>query len=152
MHFHPSVFHRGFSRRLFAWSLLIPKIYRERDSGKIDYTVVLSGENRKLRDDIRRARSAVSAVWFARDLINTPANDMTPAHLANAALSLKQRNLSVKVLEKTDVRKHGMGAYLSVSQGSDEPPKFIILHYKGASGSPLVLIGKSITLTAAGYQ
>ena len=144
----PADFLEGFLLGLYTFR----KYTGERDTGKIDSIVVLSGKIRKLRGDIRRTKSAASSVWFTRDLINTPANDMTPAHLANAALSLKQKNLSVNVLEKNDVRKLSMGAYLSVAQGSDKPPKFIVLHYKGASGSPLVLIGKSITFDSGGLS
>jgi len=144
----PADFLEGFLLGLYTFR----KYTGERDTGKIDSIVVLSGENRKMGDDIRRTKSAASSVWFTRDLINTPANDMTPTHLANAALSLKQKNLSVNVLEKNDVRKRGMGAYLSVAHGSDEPLKFIILHYRGASGSPLVLIGKSITFDSGGLS
>jgi leucyl aminopeptidase len=144
----PADFLEGFLLGLYTFK----KYSGENNKDKIASLAVLSGANRKLQEDIRRAQSAASAVWFARDLINTPANDMTPTHLADAALSLKQKNLSVKVLEKNDVRRQGMGAYLSVAHGSDEPLKFIVLHYKGASGSPLVLIGKSITFDSGGLS
>jgi leucyl aminopeptidase len=144
----PADFLEGFLLALYTFK----KYTGEGDTGKIDSFVVLSRENRKLRDDMMRAKSTASAVEFARDLINTPANDMTPTDLAHAALSLKQRNLSVNVLEKTDVRKLGMGAYLSVAHGSDEAPKLIILHYRGAVGPPLVLIGKSITFDSGGLS
>jgi leucyl aminopeptidase len=144
----PADFLEGFLLGLYTFR----KYSGEKNKGEIGSIIVLSAESRKLRDDVRRVKSTASAVWFTRDLINTPANDMTPTHLADAALSLKQENLSVKVLEKNDVRKRGMGAYLSVAHGSDEPPKFIILHYKGASGSPLVLIGKSITFDSGGLS
>jgi leucyl aminopeptidase len=144
----PADFLEGFLLGLYTFR----KYTGEKNKGEIGSIVVLSGDTRKLGDDLRRTKSAASAVWFTRDLINTPANDMTPTHLANAALTLKQKNLSVNVLEKKDVRKLGMGAYLSVAHGSDEPPKLIILHYKGASGPPLVLVGKSITFDSGGLS
>jgi len=77
---------------------------------------------------------------------------MTPSDLANAAVSLRQKNLSVKVMEKKDAEKLGMGAYLSVAKGSKEPPKFIVLEYKGSKGKPLALIGKSITFDSGGIS
>ena len=83
---------------------------------------------------------------------------MTPSGLAKAAVSLKQKNLSVKILEKKDAEKLGMGAYLSVAKGSKEPLKFIVLEYKSAkgkpaeAGKPLVLIGKSITFDSGGIS
>ena len=62
---------------------------------------------------------------FAKDLVNTPSNDMTPTVLSNVAKSISGKKIKVKVLEKKDIEKEGMGAYLSVSKGSVEPPKLI---------------------------
>jgi leucyl aminopeptidase len=118
----------------------------------IENILILSKPSKTLEENLRWTKAAASAVNFARDLINTPANDMTPSHLASAALSLKQKNLSVKVIENKDARKLGMGAYLSVSLGSDTPPKFIILHYNGSKAPPLVLIGKSVTFDSGGLS
>jgi leucyl aminopeptidase len=79
---------------------------------------------------------------------------MTPSHLAKIAQSLKKPALSVKILEKKDAEKLGMGAYLSVAYGSHQSPKFIILHYKGKKGksAPLIIIGKSITFDSGGLS
>jgi leucyl aminopeptidase len=103
-----------------------------------------------LRNQIHWTEVVVSATHFARDLVNTPSNDMTPSALARAARSLK--NVSVNVIEKKQAEKLGMGAYLSVSRGSAEPPKFIVLSYKGKNTRPLVLIGKSITFDSGGIS
>lgn len=119
---------------------------------KIDSITLLSKTSKELNDKLKWTKTVTTAVWFARDLINTPSNDMTPSHLAKAALSLKQKNISVKVLERKVVEKLGMGAYLSVAKGSKEPPKFIVLEYRGAKGKPLVLIGKSITFDSGGIS
>jgi leucyl aminopeptidase len=89
---------------------------------------------------------------FVRDLVNVPANEMTPAGLARVAASLKRKALSVKVLEKKELEKLGMGAYLAISYGSAEPPKFIVLEYKGSRKAPVVLIGKSITFDSGGLS
>ncbi|MDI6801963.1 MAG: leucyl aminopeptidase [Thermodesulfovibrionales bacterium] len=97
-------------------------------------------------------RVLVDSVNFARDIINTPSNDMTPDVLSNNALGLSSRKIKVKVLEKRDIEKEGMHAYLSVSRGSTEPPKFIVLQYKGGKGAPLALIGKSITFDSGGIS
>jgi len=94
----------------------------------------------------------VSAVNFAKDLINTPSNDMTPDVLSKIARSLSGGKTKVRILEKKDIEKEGMGSYLSVSKGSDEPPKFIILEYKGVKGTPVALIGKSITFDSGGIS
>lgn len=97
-------------------------------------------------------QTVVDASNFARNIINTPANDMTPTNLADIANSLSSKMIKVKILEKKDALKEGMNAYLSVAKGSTEPPKFIIIDYKGGKGSPYVIIGKSITFDSGGIS
>lgn len=128
------------------------KYLAEKNGKDIESFTILSKTSKTLEDEIRWVRTAVSSVHLARDLINTPANDMTPAHLAGVALSMKRNKLSVKVLEKKDAQKLGMEVYLSVAKGSKEPPKFIVLEHKGKIEPPLVLIGKSITFDSGGLS
>jgi len=131
---------------------------KEKDNKKIDNITILSKTSKRLSDELKWTETITSSVYFARDLINTPSNDMTPSDLAKAAVSLKQKNLSVRILEKKNAEKLGMGAYLSVAKGSKEPLKFIVLEYKGAKGNPaeaglpLALIGKSITFDSGGIS
>ncbi len=101
---------------------------------------------------VKWLQTLVSAVYLARDLINTPANDMTPSVLARLSKELSGRSIKVKVLERKDIEKEKMGAYLSVTKGSDEPPKFIIIEYRGGKGQPVVLIGKSVTFDSGGLD
>ena len=89
---------------------------------------------------------------FARDLINESPTVTTPAYLANVAKQLaKNGDITVEVLEKKEVAKLGMGAYLAVNQGSAEPPKFIKLTYKGGK-KKIVIAGKTITFDTGGLQ
>lgn len=131
---------------------------KEKDNKKIDNITILSKTSKRFSNELKWTKAIISSVYFARDFINTPSNDMTPSDLAKAAVSLKQKNLSVKILEKKDAEKLGMGAYLSVAKGSKEPPKFIVLEYKGSkgksaeAGNPLALIGKSITFDSGGIS
>jgi leucyl aminopeptidase len=101
---------------------------------------------------VSRLAATVSAVNFARDLINTPANDMTPAILAKTARGIAKGKVSLQVLDRKDAERAGMGAYLSVARGSAEPPKFIVLKYHGGKGAPIALIGKSITFDSGGIS
>jgi leucyl aminopeptidase len=97
-------------------------------------------------------QTLASAVYLARDLVNTPANDMTPTALAKLSKELAGKRVKVKVLERKDIEKEKMGAYISVTKGSDEPLKFIIIEYKGGKGQPIVLIGKSVTFDSGGLD
>jgi leucyl aminopeptidase len=121
---------------------------KEEDMKGLRNVTVLSGED--LRAGIRWTETVVAANHFARDLVNTPANDMTPSALAKAARSLK--GVTVKVIEKKEAERLGMGAYLSVARGSMEPPRFIVLTYRGKDVPPLALVGKSITFDSGGIS
>jgi leucyl aminopeptidase len=125
------------------------KYKKSENSTEIKSVKILSDEK---EIHLKRLHTVVSALNFARDLVNTPSNDMTPTAISNAAKSLSGKKVKVKVLEKGDAEKEGMGAYLSVSKGSAEPPKFIVVEYKGGKGNPLVLIGKTITFDSGGIS
>jgi leucyl aminopeptidase len=125
---------------------------KEKDNKKIDNITILSKTSKKLSNELKWTKAIISSVYFARDLINTPSNDMTPTHLAKTALSLKNKMISVKVLERKDAERLGMNVFLSVTKGSHEPSKFIVLEYKGAKSKPLALIGKSITFDSGGIS
>lgn len=104
----------------------------------------------------------IAGVALAREWGNRPANFATPGKLAEAAKNIvKQGNaghdkktFTCDVLDRSKVEKLGMGAFLSVARGSDEPLRFIVLQYKGASKKqqPLVFVGKGITFDSGGIS
>ncbi|QPC47354.1 leucyl aminopeptidase [Mangrovibacillus cuniculi] len=92
---------------------------------------------------------------FARTLVNMPANILTATALAEKAVKMaKELDLEVEILEKEDLERLGMGAFLAVNQGSTEPPKMIVLKYQGKETweDPLALVGKGITFDTGGYS
>lgn len=121
---------------------------KEENHKEIKKITILTNE--KLDKQIKWTEATVSAAHFARNLVNTPSNDMTPSALVKAARSLK--NVYVKVIEKNEAERLGMGAYLSVAKGSNEPPKFIVITYKGKNAAPVVLVGKAITFDSGGIS
>jgi leucyl aminopeptidase len=100
------------------------------------------------------AKALASGMAFTKRLGNLPGNVATPSYLASEAMKLKKMGIAVKVLEKKDCEKLGMNTFLSVSQGSAQPPKFIIMEYKGGpkGGKPTVLVGKGITFDTGGIS
>lgn len=99
--------------------------------------------------------AVASGVSFAKDLGNLPPNVCTPTYLAEQAQALgKKHDFKVKVLERDELKKLGMGSFLAVAQGSEEPPKFIIMqHLKGKKDQkPVVLVGKGITFDTGGIS
>jgi leucyl aminopeptidase len=97
-----------------------------------------------------------AAARVQRDLANLPPNVCTPTYLAEQAKALAKSHSSVKVtvLDEAGIRKEKMGCFLAVTQGSAEPPRFIIIEYKGpkAPKAPVVLVGKGITFDTGGIS
>jgi leucyl aminopeptidase len=98
-------------------------------------------------------------VNFARYLADMPANYCTPTFLAksaeNLAKSTKQSKITCQVLKPNAIKKLKMESFLSVSKGSDEEPRFIVLDYQGTSKDstpPIVLVGKGITFDSGGIS
>jgi leucyl aminopeptidase len=104
--------------------------------------------------DIRRGQIIADSVSFVRDLVNEPSSVTTPTFLAAIAKSLTEHDsqLSCEILEKSDMKKLGMGGILGIAKGSDEDPKFISLAYKGGGDKTIALIGKGITFDAGGLS
>jgi leucyl aminopeptidase len=103
-----------------------------------------------------QALAISDGVNTARELGNLPGNICTPAYLAKTARKLgkKQDTLSVEVLNESDMKKLKMGALLSVSQGSKQGAKLIVMHYQGgnAGDKPVVLVGKGVTFDSGGIS
>lgn len=89
-----------------------------------------------------------------KDLGNAPGNVCTPKYLANFVKKLAKDldNTDVSVLKEFGIEELGMGALLSVSQGSAEKPRLITIEYKGGKGDPIVLIGKGVTFDTGGIS
>lgn len=92
-------------------------------------------------------------VNYARTLCNLPGNVLTPTRMEQEAKQLSEAYpIDVKVLERAEAEALGMGAYCGVAQGTAEPPKFIVLEYKGSKGKPVALVGKSVTFDTGGIS
>src|SRR5213595_172112 len=92
---------------------------------------------------------------LTRDLGNLPGNICTPSYLAERAQALaKELDFSCQVLDRPQLEELKMGSFLSVTNGSEQPPKFIVLEYNGAGKKqkPLVLVGKGITFDSGGIS
>src|SRR5712692_5577607 len=109
-----------------------------------------------LEQGIRRGSVLAEAANFARDLVNEPPNVLTPTELANrASMMAKQFGMECEVLDRPQMQELGMGGLLGVAQGSAEPPKFIILRYRGTPDSidkGMALVGKGITFDTGGIS
>ncbi len=111
---------------------------------------------RSLQASFDQAAATVQGVEFAKEWANRPGNHATPTMLGEAAKSLAkgQAALQCEVLGPKEVAKLGMGSFMSVAQGSNEPLRFIVLRYNGAAKTvaPTVLVGKGITFDTGGIS
>lgn len=103
---------------------------------------------------VKVGQAVANGVKLARDLVNQPPNFLTPTRFADMAheMAASRPGLRVKVLEREDMAKLGMGAILGVAQGSAEPPKFIMLDHGPANEPPVVIVGKGITFDSGGIS
>jgi leucyl aminopeptidase len=104
---------------------------------------------------LETGRIFAEGTCLARDLVNTPGNKMTPSILAAKAEEIGERHgMEVSILERAEMEELGMGALLAVAQGSDEPPKMIVIKYQGRDewDDVLALVGKGLTFDTGGIS
>jgi leucyl aminopeptidase len=118
--------------------------------------LVSAGDEAAAEAAIERGLAVGEAVNWARRLANEPANLLTPTLLAEEARQLAERaGLEFEALDADACRALGMGSFLSVARGSIEPPRFIVLRYRGGGageGYDLALVGKGITFDSGGIS
>ena len=121
------------------------------------FTIALPGqENQGLAEAAEHGRLIAEAQNFTRDLINEPANKLTPAALAEAARQMASEfGLEYKVLDEQAMSSLGMGALLGVAQGSTNPPFLISLEYRPSRTEgkhEIALVGKGVTFDTGGIS
>ena len=121
--------------------------------------IINTGDNRTVKSGQRaldRGAAVGRGINEARRLADLPGNVCTPTYLAQQARALAKGNgkLTTTVLEEKKMRELGMGSLLSVTAGTDQPAKLIVMNYKGgkAGQKPYVLVGKGITFDSGGIS
>jgi leucyl aminopeptidase len=117
---------------------------------------VRAGGTAAARRGLAHGSALASAMTVQRDLANLPANVCTPEYLAERArdIAKKYRSVRVQILDEAAIRRQKMGCFLAVTQGSAQPPRFIVLDYRGGKSerAPVVLVGKGITFDTGGIS
>jgi leucyl aminopeptidase len=133
-------------------------ITREAEYGEIKHLLIVTSDEAELpalEKGSHKGRVLAEATNVARDMVNEPANYMTPGDMAEAASKLAEAyGLEISVLESEQMEELGMGALLGVSQGSQQPPKLIVLNYRGSNTAEpdIALIGKGVTFDSGGIS
>jgi leucyl aminopeptidase len=104
----------------------------------------------------KHAQAIAAGMAFTKDLGNLPPNLCHPSFLAEEAKTLAKahKNLKVEILDEKKLKELGAGAFLAVSQGSEQPPRMIVLHYQGGKKSekPFALVVKGVTFDTGGIS
>jgi leucyl aminopeptidase len=122
---------------------------------KIGVSVAGRSDAAKAMLGAKHGDAIVEGMSLAKDLGNLPPNVCTPAYLARTAQKLAKGNgkLTTRIINETDMKRLGMHSLLSVTAGTSEPAKLIVMQYKGGGKSkPIVLVGKGVTFDSGGIS
>ena len=126
--------------------------YKSEKSPRVKFTVY---SERDYTAAVQNGKMLGECTNLARDLVNTPAADMTPAILAQkAAAQAELSGVKYEILDEFEIEKLGMGSFMAVARGSVNPPRLIVLRYQGDpdSDSIVALVGKGLTFDSGGYD
>ncbi|WP_435061331.1 leucyl aminopeptidase [Amycolatopsis thermoflava] len=120
----------------------------------VDFATPADGTKRAHTATLKAATAIAEAVIIARDLINTPPNDLFPASFAERARKVAEANdLDFEVLDEKQLKRKGFGGILGVGGGSSRPPRLVRVSYKGPKAAKKVaLVGKGITFDSGGIS
>ncbi|MEW6376550.1 MAG: leucyl aminopeptidase [Thermodesulfobacteriota bacterium] len=124
---------------------------------EIEETIILGETDEEMKlveNGLKTGKIVSEAVCMARDLVNGPSNQITPMVLAEKAQKIaKAQGMEFQVMEVSQAEAMGMGAFVAVAKGSQEPGKFITLEYNKDKGlDTIVLVGKGITFDSGGIS
>ena len=122
---------------------------------KLTFAVERRTELAAAEEALTQGLAIAEGMALAKNLGNLPGNVCTPSYLAETAQRIAQEHsVDCLILERADMEALGMHSLLSVAKGSHQPPKLIVLHYKGGKKDekPLVLVGKGITFDSGGIS
>jgi leucyl aminopeptidase len=120
----------------------------------VDFVQPADGTGRAHKATLKAATAIAESVLIARDLINTPPNDLYPASFAERARKLAEANdLEYEVLDEKALKRKGFGGILGVGGGSSRPPRLVRVRYRGPkAGKKIALVGKGITFDSGGIS
>ena len=130
----------------FVFELLLKK-------PPIEHLVVLCSEPEKEQALFQSEFAPLlKGIELAKELISAPSNLMTPSLFAERCLALQPQGVVVEIFDEVQLKQIGAEALLSVGKGSVQPPRLVVMHYRGADTDPCVFIGKGVCFDAGGIH
>ncbi|MGO8778762.1 MAG: leucyl aminopeptidase [Rhodomicrobium sp.] len=161
----PVAFALGFSLRSYAFKKYKSKAAakegdieaREENEGPAPNLKIFSGWGESLDGSLEKLLAVCEGVYLARDLVNEPANVLTPPEFTSRLRSLEAEGLKVEVLGEQELKSLGMNALLAVGQGSAQPSSAVVLSWDGVTGEAgasgnLVFVGKGVCFDTGGIS
>ncbi|MGA9765978.1 MAG: leucyl aminopeptidase [Rhodomicrobium sp.] len=161
----PVTFALGFSLRSYAFKKYKSKAAakegdseaREENEGPAPNLKIFSEWGESLDGSLEKVLAVCEGVYLARDLVNEPANVLTPPEFTSRLRSLEAEGLKVEVLGEQELKSLGMNALLAVGQGSAQPSSAVILRWDGVTGEAgaagnLVFVGKGVCFDTGGIS
>ena len=122
-----------------------------------DIKLVVTDENKSQAEvGLQQGIAVAKGIELTKHLADLPGNYCTPTYLAEQAIKIaaESNKMTAEILEESDMEALGMGSFLSVSRGSRQPAKLIVLNYQGGAkdSKPIVIVGKGLTFDAGGIS
>ena len=125
-------------------------------STQINSMAFFAEDNSENLQALAQAQATANGMKLTQDLANMPSNFCTPTYLAETAENLaKEYGFDCNILERQQMLEMGMGAFMAIAQGGDQPPKMICLSYQGSENkddAPIALVGKGVTFDTGGIS
>lgn len=147
--------------KLFVENILLAQYkfekYKNTKVNTVKEVLVFGNFSKEEKDAFKVGEKTASSINFARDLANTPANDMTPdIFVSEVKKEFKgNKDVKIKVLDQKEIRKNKMGLLDAVSKASENKPKLLVLEYfkdKNKKEKPAVLVGKGVCYDTGGLS
>jgi leucyl aminopeptidase len=128
---------------------------REKIKEFASLALLIRADSEDVAPRVARAEAVAKGVYLTRELVTLPGNLATPRFLAERARKVAlEAGMRYRAIEMAEAEKLGMGAFLAVARGSDEPAVMVEMEHRpaGATGAPVVLVGKGITFDSGGIS
>ncbi len=126
------------------------------DRPRLERLTVLAADPAACAEADAAARAVAEGVFVTRELVSEPANILTPPEFARRIEALRELGLLVEVHGQEELERLGFGAMLAVSQGSAQPPRMVVMRWKGTSADstekPVAFVGKGVTFDTGGIS
>ena len=137
----------------FLNNLYIFNVFKTEKNNSLPNTLYFYKHN---QNEINLLNIYYENINFAKDLQNTPSNNLTPEIYSNIIKNItKNKNIKTQIFNLDQIKKMGMGAIVAIGESSKNSPRFVVLEYNGSqnkSETPIILIGKGVTFDSGGYN